>query len=101
MLSCSGVQKQQHGDAQESLWSQILRHISPNRVLIFEVVNSIHVPKGTPVVVPIQAIGCSKEIWGPDAKEFKPERWLDETEEMRVGGPITAEQQCSLIVCSV
>jgi len=45
-----------------------------------EKVSSIHVPKGTPVVVPIQAIGCSKAIWGPDAKEFKPERWLNNRE---------------------
>lgn len=45
-----------------------------------EKVSSIHVPKGTPVVVPIQAMGCSKAIWGPDAKEFKPERWLNNRE---------------------
>ena len=50
---------------------------SPLKTATGEVVNSIHVPKGTPVVVPIQAIGCSKEIWGPDSKEFKPERWLN------------------------
>lgn len=42
-----------------------------------EKVNFIHVKKGTPVVIPIQAINCSEEIWGPDAKEFKPERWIN------------------------
>ena len=43
-------------------------------------VDNVHIPRGTHVVVPIQAINCSKDIWGPDAKEFKPERWLNNRE---------------------
>jgi len=34
------------------------------------------IPKGTSVVIPLWAFNRSKEVWGPDAEEFKPERWL-------------------------
>lgn len=33
-------------------------------------------PKGTTVSVNAWVIHHSKEIWGPDAREFRPERWL-------------------------
>lgn len=36
------------------------------------------VSKGNVVVYNIFAMGRSKEIWGDDADEFKPERWLDQ-----------------------
>lgn len=42
-----------------------------------EKVDHITLARGSSVVVPIRAINRSEEIWGPDAKEFKPERWLD------------------------
>ncbi|KZO95673.1 cytochrome P450 [Calocera viscosa TUFC12733] len=32
----------------------------------------------TPVLIPIKAINRSKELWGPDAWEFVPERWIGE-----------------------
>ncbi|TFY55501.1 hypothetical protein EVJ58_g8212 [Rhodofomes roseus] len=35
----------------------------------------IHVKKGSPIFIPILAINRSKELWGEDAFEFKPERW--------------------------
>lgn len=35
------------------------------------------VPKGTTVILASAAINTSKDIWGPDALEFKPERWLN------------------------
>ena len=28
-------------------------------------------------MIPIRAVHRSEALWGPDAKEFKPERWLD------------------------
>ncbi|OCB92139.1 cytochrome P450 [Sanghuangporus baumii] len=40
-------------------------------------VDHIAVAQGSAVFVSIRAINRSEEIWGPDAKEFKPERWLD------------------------
>ncbi|GAB9470858.1 Cytochrome p450 86a2 [Globisporangium polare] len=37
------------------------------------------VKKGTRVIFPSYALGRSKNVWGPDADEFKPERWIDPT----------------------
>ncbi|KAI0685940.1 cytochrome P450 [Cerioporus squamosus] len=39
-------------------------------------IDEIHVPKGTNVIVGVQAMNRAKELWGEDADEFKPERWL-------------------------
>jgi cytochrome P450 len=41
-------------------------------------VDRISVAAGQVVSVPIRSINRSANIWGPDAKEFKPQRWLDE-----------------------
>jgi len=43
-----------------------------NGKLIFE----IPVTKGTGIIVGIRASNRNKEIWGEDAHEWKPERWL-------------------------
>ncbi|OCL12342.1 cytochrome P450 [Glonium stellatum] len=34
------------------------------------------IPKGTSVVICAWAINCSQELWGEDAKEFNPDRWI-------------------------
>lgn len=34
------------------------------------------VPSGTIIVIPPWAVNRSTTLWGPDAKEFKPERWM-------------------------
>ncbi|KAI0718402.1 cytochrome P450 [Cerioporus squamosus] len=39
-------------------------------------IHEIHIPKGTNVIVGVQAMNRAKELWGEDADEFKPERWL-------------------------
>ncbi|KAI9059398.1 cytochrome P450 [Trametes sanguinea] len=39
--------------------------------------DSVPVPKGTIVFVAIQAANVSKDLWGPDALEWRPERWLE------------------------
>ena len=38
---------------------------------------SIHVPKGTTILIGIYSCNRNKDIWGDDACEWKPERWLD------------------------
>ncbi|KAL8940190.1 MAG: hypothetical protein Q9216_002941 [Gyalolechia sp. 2 TL-2023] len=35
-----------------------------------------HVPKGTKIIICPGAVNHSRELWGEDASEFKPERWL-------------------------
>jgi len=34
------------------------------------------IPKGTIVIICPWAVNCCTELWGEDAKEFKPERWM-------------------------
>lgn len=38
--------------------------------------NEIFLPKGTDVVVGIAASNRNAALWGSDADEWKPERWL-------------------------
>jgi cytochrome P450 len=35
------------------------------------------VPKGTQIVIAIAKANNNPEIWGDDAREFKPERWVN------------------------
>ncbi|RDX46458.1 cytochrome P450 [Lentinus brumalis] len=39
-------------------------------------IERLHVPKGTNVFVGIYAANRAKDLWGEDAEEWKPERWL-------------------------
>ncbi|KAG1729368.1 cytochrome P450 [Suillus lakei] len=43
-----------------------------------EMTDSISIAKGTLITIPTASINRSSAIWGPDAKEFKPDRWLTE-----------------------
>ncbi|KAI8989217.1 cytochrome P450 [Trametes punicea] len=40
------------------------------------VMNEIPVPAGTSVLVNLQGLNCNRSLWGEDAYEWKPERWL-------------------------
>lgn len=46
-----------------------------------QVVDHIVVKKGQGVSVPIRLLGRSTVFWGEDAKEFRPQRWLEMQEE--------------------
>lgn len=37
----------------------------------------INIRKGSFVHIPIEGFNYSEDIWGPDAQEFRPERWQD------------------------
>jgi cytochrome P450 len=41
-------------------------------------VDSIFVAKGAIVYIPIRAINRSEALWGKTAKDFDPNRWLDD-----------------------
>lgn len=45
-----------------------------------DTVSSIVIKKGTIVAAPIRAINRSEAFWGPKAKDFEPERWLDDAD---------------------
>ncbi|KAL9708800.1 hypothetical protein Ac2012v2_007954 [Leucoagaricus gongylophorus] len=38
--------------------------------------DGVYVPEGTVLYIPIRVINTWKAIWGPDAEEFRPERWI-------------------------
>ncbi|EGO03799.1 hypothetical protein SERLA73DRAFT_69628 [Serpula lacrymans var. lacrymans S7.3] len=40
-------------------------------------IDGTFVPKGTLLYIPIRVVNTWKEIWGEDAEEFRPERWLN------------------------
>ncbi|KAI0695585.1 cytochrome P450 [Cerioporus squamosus] len=53
-------------------------------------ITEIPVPKGTFIIAAIRASNCNKALWGEDAMEWRPERWLEqlpaELEEVRIPG---------------
>lgn len=70
-------------------------------------------PQGTVLSVPAYTIHHSKEIWGPDADSFRPERWEKLTERQKNAfipfsygpracvGRNVAEMELALIVSTV
>ncbi|KAH8115577.1 cytochrome P450 [Phellopilus nigrolimitatus] len=50
---------------------------APMKTSSGQTIDRISISRGAGVLVPIRGVNCSKAIWGPDAKDFKPERWLD------------------------
>ncbi|KAI0659007.1 cytochrome P450 [Cubamyces menziesii] len=54
-------------------------------------IESVFVPKGSIVMMSLSACNCNKELWGDDADEWKPERWLSPLprtlEEASIPGP--------------
>ncbi|KAI8986789.1 cytochrome P450 [Trametes punicea] len=49
---------------------------TPTRGTDGKLMSSVPVPKGTIVVISLSSCNRNKALWGPDADEWKPERWL-------------------------
>lgn len=53
-------------------------------------ISELAVPRGTMAVMHYQASNADKSLWGEDAAEWKPERWLSplpaELEDARIPG---------------
>ena len=62
----------------------ILPLTSPLTTPSGEVLNSLPVPAGTILTIPLLPMNKSKLLWGEDSLVFKPERWLDP--EMGISG---------------
>lgn len=43
-----------------------------------KIVSEIHVPKGTVIRICLSEMNLSEETWGEDARQWRPERWLEE-----------------------
>ncbi|KAJ8592594.1 cytochrome P450 [Rhizopogon salebrosus TDB-379] len=52
----------------------------PVRIADGDFTDRICIQKGTVILVPFAALNCSISMWGPDAKMFKPSRWLAENQ---------------------
>ncbi|KZT18500.1 cytochrome P450 [Neolentinus lepideus HHB14362 ss-1] len=42
-----------------------------------EQISDVFVPAGTKMIISVAGYHRNKDVWGPDAHAFKPERWLD------------------------
>ena len=40
------------------------------------VINELYLPKNTPIFINLRGCNRMKAIWGEDAREWQPERWL-------------------------
>ncbi|OJA18405.1 hypothetical protein AZE42_06397 [Rhizopogon vesiculosus] len=52
------------------------------------VIHELPVPKGTRIVASIAAYNRNKDLWGEDAHEFNPERWLNGTAKEKKTTPL-------------
>lgn len=61
--------------------NEVLRFYSPVPLTLRDTtedttINGQFVPKGTKIILAPWAINYSNELWGPDAAEFNPDRWM-------------------------
>jgi cytochrome P450 len=55
-------------------------------------IDSIVIKKGENLVIPVRALNRRKELWGSDASDFRPDRWLEDRSHTRKsGGKLAAD----------
>lgn len=54
----------------------ILPLLKPIRALDGSATSEVSMPKGTMVLLNLAGCNTSKDLWGDDVEEWKPERWL-------------------------
>jgi cytochrome P450 len=86
---------------------------APITTLSGKTVDEVFVPRGTKMFVSLLHCNTDPEIWGPDAAEWKPERWLsplpDSVADARVPGIYShmsvtksfSDQPCLCLMCSL
>jgi len=60
----------------ETSKDMVLPLSQPIRGLDGKMMYEIPIPKGTELMIGVEGSNCSKALWGEDALEWKPERWL-------------------------
>lgn len=66
-----------HSTNREPIKDDVIPLSKPVRQKDGTMVNRIHVDKGQPLILSIVTYNRSEAIWGPDADQFKPDRWLN------------------------
>ncbi|KAF8548313.1 cytochrome P450 [Imleria badia] len=56
----------------------IIPFSEPVRTKSGQLVDNLSITKGTVVTIPLASVNRSTVIWGDDAKDFKPSRWLED-----------------------
>lgn len=46
----------------------------------------VHVSRGTVILLPVEYINQSALVWGSDARDFRPERWLKDSSAVTIAG---------------
>jgi hypothetical protein len=67
-------------DIQQAAEDDVIPFTTPVTTSTGEAVSSITIAQGTIVSSPIRAMNRSEVFWGPNAKEFEPERWIEESD---------------------
>ena len=79
-----------HICSSRALRDTVIPLMEPVRAVDGTVMTEIPIPKGTIVLANLPACNTNKAIWGEDASEWKPERWLQplprSVEEARIPG---------------
>lgn len=60
----------------------------PLRGVDGKLMNEIFVPQGTTLIVAIPGSNRNKDLWGDDAYEWKPERWLSPLPDAVTSAPL-------------
>ena len=60
----------------KSIHDDVVPLANPITTASGKVANEVPVPSGTVILVSVAACNREKSLWGEDADEFKPERWL-------------------------
>jgi hypothetical protein len=64
----------------QAMQDDVIPLSEPVRIVDGDFTDRAFIQKGTVIVVPSAALNCSISMWGPDAKMFKPSRWLAENQ---------------------
>lgn len=67
----------------EAITDDVLPLSDPIRGRDGKMLHSIFVPQGQTVSIDIMQVNRNKDLFGQDANEFKPERWLDDNGELK------------------
>jgi hypothetical protein len=64
----------------QAMQDDVIPLSDPVRIADGGFTDRICIQEGTVILVPFAALNCSISMWGPDAKMFKPSRWLAENQ---------------------